>query len=890
MKNLITEISSYIVCLLGCAISLSTHANNAINVPAKAGNVSNEKEVVVTFPFNLGTDGQTAEFSEPYFKSSEVGYGTLIFIDGQDNKNIGQTLIGTEIYLEPNGNNFIQFMIRPIKDVTFRPTKVSFKATRFGTDTGYLDISWLNSDGHEIILATSQQPVRENETPNESLFSYEITNAPESSGELGLQECGLIIYVDGLNSSKRIGLRDIVIEGVVTLDDKYITLDPPSIEFADGVISITHPQEGAFANYSILTDDELTSGSEGNSHYAQMPVSLTATDYYNKNIRAFAEMDGWISSQQATLTHSDIPVVEIEDLVVTISGIGEIHYTLDGTLPTMQSSLYQEPFRITSDCIIRAASFYNNLIPAATEPINASYHKCDTPRIVSYDGRYVTFEVTSGETIHYSFDGNNPLTSESSISVEGKSTYTLDMDGLNTVWIATTRKGYDPSDIQSFTSEYYSNETDLFTTASGQVAYAFGWMDNFEEKKSLAVHGVLNNGTTNNNSDYKWLIEHFPALQHLDLSDLSDTVIPDAALDSSNLLHVVLPYTLTSVGGNIFGTNNTSLCVLELPARNPAPAGLSDGLDNPNLLCFVSEKRYASNLRNNIQNVIVNETLRADSITLRHGFPFFSPKEFTADNICFTRDFEKITSIDSDDFGAGWETLSLPFDVDKISNEDNTLKPFGNTSAEGIPFWLFNANGQEWQKSASIQANQPYLIAMPNNPWYDEDLNVAGTVCFSADNAKVNASLPSYEAFGIGNSNFIHANYSVIPQSENIYAINDSEVSFNHTYQPGGIFVKDMRDVAPFECYVTSSSGARYVKIASASSYVENLQDPSPKIWIENDEICIFSNSEMSLPLYDLTGRTIRVVSTEPGTTTRISGLTPGIYIISNKKLTIKNQ
>lgn len=887
MKNLITEISSYIVCLLGCAISLSTHANNAINVPAKAGNVSNEKEVVVTFPFNLGTDGQTAEFSEPYFKSSEVTLGGDIYIDGIDTNDIGQTIIGTYANNthEANDENTIQFLIRTFDDVKFTPKKVSFKATRFGTDGGYFDISWLNSNGFQISLATLEQPVRNNETPNESLFSYEIENAPQSSGE-----CGLQINVYQLSTSKKIGLRDIVIEGVLNIADKYITLDPPTIKFADDIISITHKKEGAIANYSVLTDDELTNGSEGSSQYAQMPVSLQATDYYNKNIKVFAEMDGWISSQQVTLGHSDIPVVNIEDLVVTISGIGEIHYTLDGSIPTLQSALYQGPFRITEDCNIRAASFYNGLIPAVCEPINASYHKCDTPRIVSYDGRYVTFEVTSGETIHYSFDGNNPLTSESSISVEGKSTYTLDMDGLNTVWIATTRKGYDPSDIQSFTSEYYSNETDLFTTASGQVASAFGWMDNFEETKSLTVHGVLNNGATNDNSDYKWLIEHFPALQHLDLSDLSDTLIPDAALVSSNLLHVVLPYTLTSVGTNIFGTNNTTLCVLELPARNPAPTGLSDGLDNPNLLCFVSEKRYASNLRNNIQNVIVNETLRADSITLRHGFPFFSPKEFTADNICYTRDFEKITSIDSDDFGAGWETLSLPFDVDKISNEDNTLKPFGNTSAEGIPFWLFNANGQEWQKSASIQANQPYLIAMPNNPWYDEDLNVAGTVCFSADNAKVNASLPSYEAFGIGNSNFIHANYSVIPKSENIYAINDSEVSFNHTYQPGGIFVKDMRDVAPFECYVTSSSGARYVKIASASSYVENLQDPSPKIWIENDEICIFSNSEMSLPLYDLTGRTIRVVSTEPGTTTRISGLTPGIYIISNKKLTIKNQ
>lgn len=890
MKNFIISILVFWGCLLCFANPLNAITRNYLNTPAKITDVFNEKEVTITFPFNLGTYDQTAEFSEPYFKSSEVYHGSLIFFDGQDNKNIGQTLIGTEIFTEPNGNNFISFVIRPINDVTFRPTRVSFKATRFGTDTGYLDILWRNSDGYAIILATDQRPARENETPNESLFSFEITNAPESSGESGLGECGLEIYVDGLNSSKRIGLRDIVIEGVLNIADKYITLDPPTIKFADDIISITHPKEGAIANYTVLTDDELTTGSEGSSQYTQMPLSLQATDYYNKNIKVFAEMDGWISSQQVSLGHSDIPVVNIEDLVVTISGIGEIHYTLDGSIPTLQSDLYQGPFRITEDCNIRAASFYNGLIPAVCEPINASYQKCDTPRIVSYDGRYVTFEVTSGETIHYSFADTNPLTSESSISVEGKSSYTLDMNGLSTVRIATTRKGYDPSDIQYFTSEYYSNETDLFTTASGQVASAFGWMNNFEETKNLTVHGVLNNGTTNDNSDYKWLIEHFPALQHLDLSDLSDTVIPDAALDSSNLLHVVLPYPMTTVGGNIFGTNNTSLCVLELPARNPAPAGLSDGLYNPNLLCFVSEKRYVSNLRNNIQNVIVNETLRADSITLRHGFPFFSPKEFSADNICYTRDFEKLTSIDSDDFGAGWETLSLPFDVDKISNEDNTLKPFGNTSEDGNSFWLFSADGQGWQKASNIQANQPYLIAMPNNPWYDEDLNVAGTVSFSADNAKVNASLPSYEAYGIGSSNFIHANYSVIPQSENIYAINDREVTFNHTYQPGGIFVRDMKEVAPFECYVTSSSGSRYVKIASDSSNVENIQDPNPKIWIENDKICILSDSEISLPLYDLTGRTIRVVSTEPGTTTRISGLSPGIYIISNKKLTIKNQ
>lgn len=205
----------------------STNDNNyflKISVVQKA---QEEKPVLenvsatATFPFNLGTEGQTANFGEvaDYFLASKVTVGEGLFIKDKNNGGgFDQTRI--EPYDQNNSadeTNIINFIIQPKFGLTFTPKSVALKTTRFGTDNGLLDIKWLNADGTTVTLATEVKPNRNSGTnpaiaSEEGLkfsdLSYEVTGATPGEGP-----CGLQINLYHLQSGKQIGFADIVIVG-----------------------------------------------------------------------------------------------------------------------------------------------------------------------------------------------------------------------------------------------------------------------------------------------------------------------------------------------------------------------------------------------------------------------------------------------------------------------------------------------------------------------------------------------------------------------------------------------------------------------------------------------------------------------------------------------------
>ena len=103
----------------------------------------NKLPVKATFAFNLGTTGQKADFgtAASHFIANKVTLGSNLVFKGADKKT-GQTLI--EPLTQQSGkdeSNAIRFLIQPDFGLTFTPTKVTFKTTRYGTDNGNIDIS-----------------------------------------------------------------------------------------------------------------------------------------------------------------------------------------------------------------------------------------------------------------------------------------------------------------------------------------------------------------------------------------------------------------------------------------------------------------------------------------------------------------------------------------------------------------------------------------------------------------------------------------------------------------------------------------------------------------------------------------------------------------------------
>ena len=182
-------------------------------------------DVTATWPFDLGTEGQTATFtpegSDGWFSSSYVQVGSNLSYYRTKAANGEGEPVQTTFQpgaqdSGPTESNAVGFMIVPKTGLNFTPTKVSFTSSKFGTGGGTLDIAWVNSDGTTVSLDKGQSPSRENGSDiNESFggtystqFHYDITGAAASTGA-----CGLRINIYGLAANKDLGFANVVIEG-----------------------------------------------------------------------------------------------------------------------------------------------------------------------------------------------------------------------------------------------------------------------------------------------------------------------------------------------------------------------------------------------------------------------------------------------------------------------------------------------------------------------------------------------------------------------------------------------------------------------------------------------------------------------------------------------------
>ena len=240
-----------------------------------------------TFPFNEGTEGQKATLSNTdYFLSSKVTHGSNWSI--KDKTTYAGT---TETRLEPaeqhNDNltddDAVSFIFTPKPGFTFTPTKVAFKANRFGTDNGLIDAYWLNADGTTVELEKGIVPERNNTNTNTEK-SYDITGATPGEGA-----CGLKLFLYHLQSGKQIGLADIVIEGVLNGTEKDVPVlasfkvngNDYAVEDVFGEqyeATLKLPKKEAMVSKSNpLTDVTATTGEVGEITYDEQDKACTVT-------------------------------------------------------------------------------------------------------------------------------------------------------------------------------------------------------------------------------------------------------------------------------------------------------------------------------------------------------------------------------------------------------------------------------------------------------------------------------------------------------------------------------------------------------------------------------------------------------------------------------------
>jgi len=312
---------------------------NNIKFTGKAAFVAETVEnqtALITYAFDQGVDGQAGVYSagsEGWFKSNYTEYGATLSVNGV---SLNQTKFQPSIANEGSANedNQINFYIIPKNGLTFTPTKVSFNTTRYGTNGGLVDASWVNSDGTTVSIEKGIVPARNNEV---TAFSKAVSGAAASNGV-----CGLRLNLYKLGDTKQVGFGNVVIEGVVngtTEDVAQYSLNVSIESDKAGEVSVK-PNAPTFAE-----GDEVTVSATENFgyHFAAWVnaegETVSAENPYTFAISANTEL-------KATYTQKNVYALNlkvIDDMentygnanLVTISPVGNlvngVHHYEEGT-------------------------------------------------------------------------------------------------------------------------------------------------------------------------------------------------------------------------------------------------------------------------------------------------------------------------------------------------------------------------------------------------------------------------------------------------------------------------------------------------------------------------------------------------------------------------------
>ncbi|MBR5963713.1 MAG: M6 family metalloprotease domain-containing protein [Bacteroidaceae bacterium] len=323
-----------------------------------------------------------------------------------------------------------------------------------------------------------------------------------------------------------------------------------------------------------------------------------------------------------------------------------------------------------------------------------------------------------------------------------------------------------------------------------------------------------------------------------------------------DLLSVTVPKSIREVGKSLFcGCRN--LCYIDWYASVALTDSQLTGC-NPQLLLF----DFSGTCSGCSLPCVVKDG-HAESLTVYLNYPFLNPRPFTVGHIQYSKDFSQHTYIGS---ASGWETVVLPFDVQRIENETKgVVTPFGDESSEWH-IWLGTFNGTSFQQASAIKSNVPCIVSCPYSDGYDPGHTISGALTFSADNAVVEQTtdVPPVEGSLF---RFVPV-YKKIYKSPSIYVLNTYDYSKEGTYA-GSEFQPDVMSLRTFGAYMEqrSSSAPSIFRIGNLPSEEKKAADTVEEPLRED--------------IYSISGQLIRKAG-EQG-----SSLAKGIYIQGGKKIIV---
>lgn len=533
-----------------------------------------------------------------------------------------------------------------------------------------------------------------------------------------------------------------------------------------------------------------------------------------------------------------------------------------------EEQLYETPIRLADQSRVTAVGRLDGFHDSEAAVYSPRVVKAAKP-VVSYNGRYLEIRKNDANaddqvTIYYTLDGTSPVNgldvAEDIMKYENK----LTIDQLCQVRVVASVDTLNVSDETKFSVDYlYNDQTQTASVRrAGLLGNAFTWCGTGDIQR-LSVVGPLND------TDLSTL-RSMPALAHLNLLEatMGGGQLPGNAFEGMPLLSFVSPQTLSSAGGQLF-KDCQQLAAVVWKSPVALRANSFDGVNNPNLLLYVDN---ASLNLTSVPNVVENgvaQTITLSDVSSGNG-NFYCPLAFTAENISYAHDYQQETAIG---VTQGWETLTLPFTVQNVKHESGrTLLPFG-ADGEGYPFWLMALESDGLKNTQTIEANKPYVIAMPNNPGvYADEYNQNGRVTFAASHTEVPVTEPQTVTDNRGHT--LVPTYQQIGKSAGVFALNVGDS--RDGWLPGSTFLADYRDVRPFEVYMPQSPASSRRAVA-----LHDLMDNVPSGIID---MTAADGMSALVKVYNLSGFLVTIGRRDEV----MKHLAKGVYIVNGRKVVVK--
>lgn len=318
------------------------------------------------------------------------------------------------------------------------------------------------------------------------------------------------------------------------------------------------------------------------------------------------------------------------------------------------------------------------------------------------------------------------------------------------------------------------------------------------------------------------------ALTSIDIP-ASVTTIESGAFNSTRLFTLTIPSTVLTVTGNIIYNCNNLVALFW-----NSSAEVYDLRGNTSSNCYLyltSTGGKTPPFGPNWKNVIIDGVAETIELSTNRNngntASFYCPQKFTAKKISYTRQFDeyKRTNIGG---ASGWQTIVLPFQPTSITHPDKgTLAPFGSDIEGAKPFWLRKLTTEGFADVTVMEANKPYIIAMPNNPEiYLSEYNIYGTITFSAENVEISQT-PDELPADAGPAYSLQPTYKLTEKGGLVYTLNYNYYISEYDY--GSVFARSSDDVYPFEAYVIPNNDATARAIYTIDTRSSNTRSASQR-------------------------------------------------------------